>query len=254
MSNFGVSKEYFTSLQFLNEVQSIPYFAVYLAIFVLLGGFWTATIATVVALVVSVALQRFVLNPRQPVPKSTAVIITGCSTGIGFDAALTLVAEGLTVFATVRKDADKDKLIKAVPSDAKSRMIPIIMDVNNDDSISTGIAEISKITEDKNLAILSLINNAGYCESGCIESSPLETAKKQFDTNVFGVIKVTNAALPLIRKTATRVAENSNNKLRPSVMFVSSVVGKVSLGGTAFYCASKVRVMFHQPLFNIYCS
>lgn len=241
MSDFGLTKEYFTSLQFLNEVQSVPYFVTYVVAFVWLGGIWTATFATIIALFVAIVLQRFVLNPRQPVPKNTAVIITGCSTGIGFDAALKLVSEGFTVFATVRKDADKEKLVSATSGDFKSRMIPIIMDVNKDDTIESGVAEISRIVEDKNLAVLSVINNAGYCETGCLEIVPASAVEKQFDTNVFGLIKVTNAVLPLLRKTASLVKENSNNKLKPSVVFVSSVVGKISLGGYALYCASKVR-------------
>jgi NAD(P)-dependent dehydrogenase (short-subunit alcohol dehydrogenase family) len=194
-----------------------------------------------VAILSAVLIRKLLLNPVQPVPKSAAVLITGCSTGIGFDTACAFSKQGFHVFATVRKDADKAKLETFAKANNATLSV-LMMDVTDKDSVAAAVEELKKDLESKKLTLLSVVNNAGYAEVGPVEMMPAAAVSKQFDTNVFGLIQVTNACLPLLRAAREGVKQASAGKLLPSVVLLSSVVGKLSLAGMSIYCASKFAV------------
>lgn len=132
------------------------------------------------------------------------VLVTGASTGIGFTTAMRLDAIGYRVFAGVRRDEDGANIKRG----ASLRLQPILLDVTNDEQVKSAIATISETVGDHGLA--GLVNNAGIAVAGPMEFIPMERFIQQFDVNVFGVMRVTQACIPLIRKAKGRIVNISS--------------------------------------------
>eukprot|EP00210_Caulerpa_lentillifera_P003612 g3447.t1 len=121
-----------------------------------------------------------------------SIVITGTSTGIGEDAAKFFAKKGWIVFAGVRKQSDADRL-----SSYDSNIKPLILDVTNQEQVDKAFEEVRVAVGTDGL--YALVNNAGLGYMGPAEFFPLNKVQRQFDVNVFGVIRVTQAALPLLR-------------------------------------------------------
>ena len=122
------------------------------------------------------------------VEPSRAVLITGCSTGIGRATALRLVAAGWPVWATARRRQSISEL-----SDAGCRLLEL--DVNDEESMAAAVAAVSE----EHGSVGVLVNNAGYGLQGPIETTPMAEVRAQFETNVFGLIRLTQLVLPGMR-------------------------------------------------------
>lgn len=153
-----------------------------------------------------------------------SVVITGASTGIGRACALHLDELGWRVFAGVRKATDGDEL-KALASD---RLVPLILDVVDDEGVARAAAEVAASVGDHGLQ--GLVNNAGIAVGGPLEFVPLDDVRRQFEVNVFGLLRTTQAMLGMIRAGRGRVVN------------VSSQGGKVAAPYFGPYCASKFAV------------
>jgi short-subunit dehydrogenase len=148
------------------------------------------------------------------------VLITGCSSGIGLAAAISLHKAGLDVFATARR---VDTL-----ADLKDRGIrTLVLDVMDEASMS---AAVSAIEADAG-PVGVLINNAGYGLYGPVEQQPMTEIRRQFETNFFGLVRLTQLVLPGMRRRGSGRIVN-----------VSSMGGRATLPGGAFYHASKYAV------------
>jgi len=130
--------------------------------------------------------------------KKQSILITGASSGIGKACALYLDQLGYKVYAGVRKDSDKQQL----SSEGSERLIPVILDVTNRESI---IAAEKFISEEIEYPLYGLVNNAGAGISGVIEATPLEEFRNLLEINVLGVHQVTQSFLPLLRKNRGRI-------------------------------------------------
>lgn len=119
----------------------------------------------------------------------SVILITGASSGIGFQTAKSLAQEGHTVYGAARR-IDKLNQLK------EFQVKPIALDVTNDESMESAVKEI--IQNEEHIDIL--INNAGYGSYGAIEDVPLAEAKRQFDVNLFGMARLTQLVLPYMRK------------------------------------------------------
>lgn len=151
---------------------------------------------------------------------SKAVLITGCSTGIGRATAERLVGKGWKVYATARKIADIE--------DLKARGCKTLtLDVTDEASME---AAVNAVVEAEG-AIGVLINNAGYSQSGAVETVPMESIRRQFETNVFGLIRMCQLALPSMR------ARGSGR-----IVNISSMGGKIVFPGGGIYHATKYAV------------
>jgi NAD(P)-dependent dehydrogenase (short-subunit alcohol dehydrogenase family) len=148
---------------------------------------------------------------------SKAVLITGCSSGIGRATALRLAGAGWTVYATARQPETLTELEAA-------GCRTLALDVTDEQSMQAVVAEIER-TEG---AVGVLINNAGYSQSGAIETVPLEAVRRQFETNVFGLVRLTQLVLPKMR--AQRWGKIVN---------VGSMGGRLSFPGGGHYHATK---------------
>jgi NAD(P)-dependent dehydrogenase (short-subunit alcohol dehydrogenase family) len=151
---------------------------------------------------------------------SRAVLITGCSTGIGRAAAERLAAKGWPVYATARRlESIKDL------GDAGCQLLTL--DVCDEDSMRAAVSEV----ESREGAVFALVNNAGYGQEGAVEEVPMEDIRRVFETNVFGLSRLTQLALPGMRRQGAGRIVN-----------VSSMGGKVSIPGGGYYHATKHAV------------
>ena len=140
-------------------------------------------------------------------------VVTGSSSGIGYETSLLLARNQIKTYATMRNMSKSDGLIK-IASEESLQLNVAQLDVNDDLSVNK---TIDKIVKD-NDRIDILVNNAGYDLFGPLEESSLEEIKQQFETNVFGVIRTTKAVIPTMRKQG-----------KGTIINVSSVGGKVGL-------------------------
>ncbi|HZU50181.1 MAG TPA: SDR family NAD(P)-dependent oxidoreductase, partial [Mycobacterium sp.] len=129
-----------------------------------------------------------------------SVLVTGSSSGIGRSTAIALAEAGFRVFAGVRKDADGYVLREATPH---RRLIPVILDVTEDDQITAAATRIAELTHGAGLA--GLVNNAGTALARPIEFVEIEALREQYEINVIGQVAVTQAMLPLLRAGRGRV-------------------------------------------------
>jgi NAD(P)-dependent dehydrogenase (short-subunit alcohol dehydrogenase family) len=148
---------------------------------------------------------------------SKAVLITGCSSGIGRATAERLSRAGYSVYATARRP-------ESVAALKDAGCETLALDVTDEQSMRAAVDAV----EQAEGAVGVLINNAGYSQSGAMETVPLEAARRQFDTNVFGVVRLTQLVLPKMR--AQRWGKIVN---------VGSMGGRLSFPGAGHYHATK---------------
>jgi NAD(P)-dependent dehydrogenase (short-subunit alcohol dehydrogenase family) len=120
---------------------------------------------------------------------SRAVLITGCSTGIGHATAKHLAARGWTVVATARS-------VEKIAELERAGCSTMALDVTDEESMHAAVEQVEREHD----AVGVLINNAGYSQSGTIEEVDLDTVRRQFETNVFGAVRMTQLVLPGMRR------------------------------------------------------
>jgi NAD(P)-dependent dehydrogenase (short-subunit alcohol dehydrogenase family) len=122
-------------------------------------------------------------------------VVTGSSTGIGFDTSLMLARNGFHTYATMR-NLDKSKEIIDAARNDNLPLEVLQLDVTDDRSVKNTIDRI--VNERKRIDVL--VNNAGYVLAGALEDLSMDEIKAQFETNLFGAIRVMKAVLPIMRK------------------------------------------------------
>src|SRR3954465_8003798 len=151
---------------------------------------------------------------------SKPVLITGCSTGIGRATAERLAAGGHTVYATARKPESIADL------EAKGCRT-MALDVTDEESMRSAVEAV----EQAEGAVGALVNNAGYSQSGAIEDVSMESVRRQFETNVFGLLRMCQLVLPGMRRQGSGRIVN-----------ISSMGGKLVFPGGGVYHATKFAV------------
>lgn len=150
-----------------------------------------------------------------------SIFITGCSSGIGQDAAIALSRRGYQVIASCRKQDDVNKIIAL-------GLEVVRMDMDDEQSIATAFDEVLKKTAGR---LDILINNAGYGQAGALEDISRDTLRKQFETNVFGLMDLTRLAIPVMRQQG-----------QGRIINISSILGLISMPFRGAYNASKYAV------------
>lgn len=145
------------------------------------------------------------------------VLITGCSSGVGRAAALAFRAAGYPTFATARN-------LAAIEGLAAAGCETMALDVTDETARRAAVEAVQR----RYGALAILVNNAGYGQYGPIEEIPLEAMRRQFETNVFGAMRLAQLALPGMRRAG-----------RGRIVNVSSVAGRVSIMGGGAYHAAK---------------
>ncbi|HMH11162.1 MAG TPA: SDR family oxidoreductase [Candidatus Nitrosopolaris rasttigaisensis] len=155
--------------------------------------------------------------------KHSVAVVTGSSSGIGFETSLLLARSGFYTYATMRNITRSEALLDI----AKKGSLPleiIPLDVNNDNSVKEAIERIMQKFE----RIDVVVNNAGYGLIGALEDIPMEEIKTHFETNLFGSIRVIQSVLPIMRKQRYGTIVN-----------VSSMGGRIAFPLSSTYSASK---------------
>lgn len=150
-------------------------------------------------------------------------IVTGTSSGIGFETAVALAKEGYHTFATMR-DTSKGAELESVIKKENLSIEIIKLDVDDEKAIQSVIDEIIQ----KVGRVDVLVNNAGYGQFGCTEDVTVEEFRKQFETNFFSIVKLIQGVSPIMRKQNSGVIVN-----------ISSVVGRMGLPGSPAYISTK---------------
>ncbi len=150
-------------------------------------------------------------------------IVTGSSSGIGFSTAVMLARNSFYTYASMR-NLSKSNAIKEIAKKENLPLQPIQLDVTDDRSVKEAINKV--LDEKKTIDVL--VNNAGYGLIGCVEDLSIEEVKAQFETNVFGAIRVTQAVLPVMRKQKHGVIIN-----------VSSIAGRIAFPISNAYASTK---------------
>lgn len=152
--------------------------------------------------------------------RSRAALVTGCSSGIGRASALALAAAGLPTYATARRVDDLDDL-------AAAGCTVLACDVTDEKSM---VAAVDRVQAEHG-AVGVLVSNAGYAEYGPLEEVGLDRWRRQFETNVFGLVRLTQLVLPSMR-----------DQRSGRVVNMSSMGGEMALPGESPYHASKYAV------------
>ena len=155
--------------------------------------------------------------------KEKVAMVTGSSSGIGFETALTLARNGFLTYATMRNLAKSDN-IKAVADKDHLPIRIVQLDVTDDTSVNQAVQSIIKETG----RIDILVNNAGYALSGAFEDLLLEEIKNQYDTNFYGIIRTSQAVLPIMRKQRSG-----------RIINISSGLGLFGFPGMSAYSSTK---------------
>ncbi|HEY6637613.1 MAG TPA: oxidoreductase [Solirubrobacterales bacterium] len=153
------------------------------------------------------------------IEKSRPVLITGCSTGIGRATAERLAGDGWNVHATARR-------LESIEDLAGRGCKTHALNVTNEGSMESAVEEV-----EKDGPIGALVNNAGYSQSGAVEAIPMSSVRKQFETNVFGLIRMCQLVLPGMRRAGSGRIVN-----------LSSMGGKLTFPGGGIYHATKHAV------------
>jgi len=151
---------------------------------------------------------------------SNAVLVTGCSSGIGHATAKRLAGRGLTVYATARRP-------ESIADLAESGCKTLALDVTDEASMKAAVEAV----EAAEGAVGSLVNNAGYSQSGAVESVPMERLRAQFETNVFGLVRMCQLVLPGMRRVG-----------HGRIVNISSMGGRLTFPGGGAYHGTKYAV------------
>jgi NAD(P)-dependent dehydrogenase (short-subunit alcohol dehydrogenase family) len=156
--------------------------------------------------------------PEDSKPKS--VLITGCSSGIGHATATLLAERGWKIYATARR-------AESIADLGEAGCETLALDVTDESSMAAAVAAV----EAAEGSVWALVNNAGYSQSGAVETVPLERVRAQFETNVFGLLRMCQLALPGMRRAGAGRIVN-----------ISSIGGRLTFPGGGIYHAAKHAV------------
>jgi NAD(P)-dependent dehydrogenase (short-subunit alcohol dehydrogenase family) len=163
-------------------------------------------------------------------PVSRNILITGVSTGIGYGAARQFIQRGYTVFGSVRTQDSADQL----QAEFGGQFVPLLFDVTDTESIANAVQLVSDRIADSGLS--GLINNAGIAIGGPLQHQPMSVIEQHLNVNVLGLLRVTQAFLPLLGAREDHLVQPGR------ILNISSVNGQFAIPFMGAYVASKFAV------------
>ncbi|VFJ13604.1 Uncharacterized oxidoreductase YusZ [Candidatus Nitrosocosmicus franklandus] len=158
------------------------------------------------------------------IKENKVAVVTGSSSGIGYETALLLARNGFFTFATMRNIEKSENIMETTKKEGLQLQV-IQLDVNDDATVKNAIDKI--VEEGKRIDVL--VNNAGYGIFGALEDLSIEEIKAQFETNFFGIIRVTQTVLPIMR----------NQKGGGTIVNIGSVGGQAGVPMLSAYNSTK---------------
>ena len=156
-----------------------------------------------------------------------SVVVTGSSTGIGYQTSKTLIKNGYRVFGSVRNNEDATR----ISNELGSNFIPLIFDVTNEVEVKASVKKVDDLLENQTLT--GLINNAGIAVFGTVQNLTADEFKHQFDVNLLGVFHCTQAFMDLLGADKSRIGKPGK------IINISSVSGEIGMPFMAAYNMSK---------------
>ena len=153
-------------------------------------------------------------------------LVTGSSSGIGYETSLALAREGYFTYATMR-DLKKEAVIKKIAEEENLPLKVIELDVDNHDSVQNAVKTI--IEEKQRIDVL--VNNAGWGIWGTAEDVSIEEFRAQFETNFFSVVRMIQKVAPIMRKQGTG-----------DIVNISSIAGRIGFPVSTAYISSKFAI------------
>jgi NAD(P)-dependent dehydrogenase (short-subunit alcohol dehydrogenase family) len=150
-------------------------------------------------------------------------VVTGSSSGIGFETALLLSRTGFYTYATMRNMSKANHILQITEKE-RLPLQALQLDVNDDESVKNAVNQIAK--EKQRIDIL--VNNAGFLLIGCVEDLSIDEFKAQYETTLFGVIRVTRSILPYMR-----------NQKQGMIVNVSSAAGRIAVPTVPAHSSAK---------------
>ena len=166
------------------------------------------------------------MSSSSPSTNQKVAVVTGSSTGIGYETSLILARSGFLTYATMR-NLNKSENIKSVATRENLLLRIKQLDVTNDVSVKNAIQTIT--SEAGHIDVL--VNNAGYGLNGAFEDLAMDEIKAQYETNVFGLIRTTQAVLPIMRRQKSGTIVN-----------ISSGAGRFGFPTGSAYVSTKFAV------------
>ena len=152
-------------------------------------------------------------------------VVTGSSSGIGFETSLLLARNGFYTYATIRSLDKSSKLVDISNEEDNNLSLEVLqLDVTDDKSVKDAI----NIIADKQGRIDLVVNNAGYGSTGAVEDFSIDEIKAQFETNFFGAIRVIQSVLPIMRK-----------QMSGTIVNISSIGGRIAFPFSPSYASTK---------------
>jgi NAD(P)-dependent dehydrogenase (short-subunit alcohol dehydrogenase family) len=164
-------------------------------------------------------------------------VVTGTSSGIGYETSLTLARNGFLTYATMR-NLSKSKNINSLAEKEKLPLKIVQLDVTDDGSVKYAMQSI--IAEASRIDVL--VNNAGYSLNGAFEDLAMEELKAQYEANLFGVTRVTQAALPIMRKQKSGIIVNISS----GVVTIGGIPGGSAYVSTKFAIEGLSKSMAYE--------
>jgi NAD(P)-dependent dehydrogenase (short-subunit alcohol dehydrogenase family) len=168
---------------------------------------------------------------RREANTQKVAIVTGGSSGIGYATSLLLARSGYYTYASAR-NIDKSSNLQSIAEAERLPLKPIQLDVTDDSSVKAAVEKI--VSEKERIDVL--VNNAGYGLFGAFEDLSLDEIKAQFETNFFGVVRVTQHILPIMRAMHDRGVGDG------IIVNVGSINGKIAFPVLSAYSATKFAI------------
>ena len=157
-------------------------------------------------------------------------LVTGVSTGIGYESLKALISKGYYVYGSVRKQTDADRLKEEFPKG----FTPLIFDVTDQEGVDHAVNQVTAEIGDRGLSCL--VNNSGIAIGGPLQHQPIEDFESQFQVNVIGLMRVTQAFMPLL-------GARKSHSIEPGrIINISSVAGKFAQPFVGAYVSTKHAV------------
>ena len=156
-----------------------------------------------------------------------SVVVTGSSSGIGYQTSKTLIASGYRVFGSVRTNEDADR----VAMELGKNFIPLVFDVTDEQAVKESVSKVSALLDNQTLT--GLVNNAGIAVFGAVQNLTAEEFKHQFDVNLLGVFHCTQAYMDLLG------ADKDRHGAPGKIINISSISGELAMPFMSAYNMSK---------------
>lgn len=165
--------------------------------------------------------------------RQKVAVVTGSSSGIGYATSLMLARNGFYTYASVR-DINKSASLESIANTEKLPLKPIQLEVTDDKSVKNALEKI--VSEKGKIDVL--VNNAGYGLFGAFEDLSLDEIKAQFETNLFGVIRVTQRVIPIMRTQRNDGGSGGDG----IIVNVGSINGQIAFPVLSAYSATKFAI------------